>query len=541
MFISALIVCLLSPAATPDTAVVCPAELQTALAPWLEFRRAQGHEITLLASDGSAEDIRARIRQVGKLGTLKFVVLVGSAKPDQWLSPLTRVNRVPPHYATAKVNIRFGSEAEIATDHWYADLDDDDVPDVAIGRLAASNAVQLGAIVQKILAYERDQNFEPWRTRVNFVAGSGDFGPAIDTALETAARHFISSSIPAGYNTSMTQLNWRSPYCPDPRLIQQTTQQRLNEGCLFWVYMGHASPFALAPAKMPDGEYPTLKTDDLRQLNCVHGAPIALMLACYAGAMDARYKCLAEEMLQAPGGPVAAIAGSRVTMPYGMSVFGNELLDACFVQHQPTVGELVLNAKRNLIRHDKRSSNSVLLDLTASALSPSGVNLNDERHEHAQLFNLLGDPLLAMRYPRDVKLELVGEANGGKISAGQTLEITGKCSVDGVASVELVVKRDRLTFEPPKRAKYDSAATTLDAYRQTYLQANDSRMAHSRCNCGNGQFRTTMVVPAGAVGTCHVRVYVEGREDFAQGSVDIDIRPAATANLPVATDGQLRR
>ena len=37
--------CCVALQAAPDTAVVCPAEFREALAPWLEFRRQQGHHL----------------------------------------------------------------------------------------------------------------------------------------------------------------------------------------------------------------------------------------------------------------------------------------------------------------------------------------------------------------------------------------------------------------------------------------------------------------------------------------------------------------
>ena len=75
-------------------------------------------------------------------------------------------------------------------------------------------------------------------------------------------------------------------------------------------------------------------------------APIALLLCCSTGGFDQREDCLAEELLRADGGPAAAIAGSRVTMPYAMSVLGAELLRIYFQDRPATIGELLLAAKR---------------------------------------------------------------------------------------------------------------------------------------------------------------------------------------------------
>ena len=43
----------------------------------------------------------------------------------------------------------------------------------------------------------------------------------------------------------MTYASLASPYCPDPRKFHDTTIGRFNEGCLFWVYIGHGHPTGL--------------------------------------------------------------------------------------------------------------------------------------------------------------------------------------------------------------------------------------------------------------------------------------------------------
>ena len=108
------------PEQSADTVVICPSDFLPAMRPWITHRQAQGHRIAVRPS-GTASQIRASIRQVAKAGQLQYVLLVGdvSTKTD----PL----HVPTHLAKAYVNVRWGSEPEIATDNWYADLDGDDL------------------------------------------------------------------------------------------------------------------------------------------------------------------------------------------------------------------------------------------------------------------------------------------------------------------------------------------------------------------------------------------------------------------------------
>ena len=76
--------------------------------------------------------------------------------------------------------------------------------------------------------------------------------------------------------------NWSSAYCPDPREFIPTTLRRLNEGSLFWVYMGHGHPHRLDYVRTPIGGFPMFRDTDIAQVQCQEGQPIALMLAIAA-------------------------------------------------------------------------------------------------------------------------------------------------------------------------------------------------------------------------------------------------------------------
>ena len=147
-----------------------------------------------------------------------------------------------------------------------------------------------------------------------------------DMLLENTAKKILTDGIPAAFETTMTYANWRSRYCPSPVQFEQTAVGRLDEGGFVWVYLGHGHRTRLDYIYTPAGYAPVLEAESVARLNCPPAAPIAVLQACYAGAFDGPTECLAEWMLRAEKGPVAVICGSRVTMPYGMSVFGT----ACY-------------------------------------------------------------------------------------------------------------------------------------------------------------------------------------------------------------------
>ena len=535
------------PAAPPDTVVVCPEEFKPALQPWIEHRQAQGRVLAFISNLKSAEDIRGEIRAVAKQGKLRFIVLVGDAEPNMDHDAKIRRRCVPTHLAKATVDVRWGSEPEIATDNWYANLKDNDadlkdngVPDVAIGRLTADTPDELRVIVKKILAYENSTDFGPWRGKANFIAGVGGFGQVTDSVLEGGSKKLIMMGVPPSYVTTLTNASWQSPYCPLPPAFRDAACERMSEGCLFWCYIGHGAPHGLDYVHVPGNGFPIMNCQDCKRLNCTHCGPIALFLACYTGAFDNPKDCLAEDLLRTEGGPVAIIAASREAMPYGMAVLGQELMDECFRRHRETVGELLLKAKQNSVSFTRQFGfRRLVTDGIASAvanspfvraasiegnsayLSPSPVSLEAERMEHLQLMNLIGDPLLRIRYPREVAIKAPAQAN-----PGDKIEVRGTCAVDGPCEVELICRRDLLRFTPRERAAYKSEDPAQAAdFKTSYARANDTRWAVQPAVVKDGRLQLTLEIPAAARGPCHVRVFVQGEKDFAIGTSDIEIAP----------------
>lgn len=153
-FCSILLLTAPAEAAPPDTIVVASRDLLPTLQPWFALRQAQGHTIGFLPNTLGKEELRDSLRDSAKSGNLKYVLLVGDGAVDNNDDRAAKARIVPVHYERAKVNVLWGSEPEIATDNYYADLDDDAVPDIAVGRLPADNPGDLSRMVAKILAYE---------------------------------------------------------------------------------------------------------------------------------------------------------------------------------------------------------------------------------------------------------------------------------------------------------------------------------------------------------------------------------------------------
>lgn len=511
------------PAAEADVLVFAPELFDRPLETWIAHRREQGHRIAVLRP-GSMLQMRDAIRTAAASGKLKSVLLIGDA-PDR-----NHPGNVPfaPHetptaYIPAEIDVRFGSEPWIATDHPLVDLDDDTLPDLAIGRIAVADAQGLETVVDKVIRYETRQPHTAWKRRINLVAGVGGFGAVADSVLELSTKQFVVKGIPSCYDASMTYGSWQSAYCPPPPRFGSAAIDRFNDGCLFWIYIGHGSPGSVAPVETPTGRYRVLDSDDASRLASREGLPIAIFLACYTAAYDynSRGPCLAEAMLERPDGPVAVLGASRVSMPYAMAVMSHELMEEYFAERHATLGELVQHAKRRSIQGngDPDDGQRALLDGLAGVFSPTRDELDAERTENLYLFNLIGDPLLRLSYPRPIELE-----RPERVQSGDVLTVRGSSPIAGMLSLDLSYRRDRLTFDFAGRAAFDESDPSLDEFDATYRRANDRTLQVVERPIEAGPFEVTITVPEWARGAAVIRAFVAGEQEAALGSVDLTIR-----------------
>ena len=218
-------------------------------------------------------------------GALRYVMLVGDApqlgRDKQSARGEARVAgpslTVPTHYLPSQVIHRFGGEPIIAGDNGFADLDDDRLPDMAIGRLPADSVDDLRVMVSKIVAYERGPAPGAWQRRINLVAGLGGFGALADAAIEASAKRLLIAGIPAAFATTVTYGSLAQPPMPDVE-FHAATVERLDEGCLFWVYMGHGRTRAVDRVAHTTGTT-TFSTQMIRlPALCGERSPIALLL-----------------------------------------------------------------------------------------------------------------------------------------------------------------------------------------------------------------------------------------------------------------------
>lgn len=507
-----------------DAVVVRPPAWKVDMEPWIRYRQQQGLSVVCVDCDPNPLVVRDRIRQVAanSSGRLRFVLLAGDTSQPSALVP-PAADTVPTFYVNAKAIQNFGSEKTIASDFPYCDLDEDGIPDLAIGRIPVDTGRELAGVLAKSMAYESSLDFQDWRRRVDVTAGVGGFGALADAAVETATKRILTDSIPEHYQLSMTYASPNSAYCPAPNTFGEKIIGNLNRGSLFWIYIGHGYVDTLDMFEAGGEQYEIFNSRRMDQVAVTAGPAIAVFMACYTGAFDARVDSLAEQLVARTDGPVAAIAGTRVTMPYGMSVQATGMLDACFVDSVPTLGEILLQGKRRSLEiPDAQSdpmSRRALLDAMAGALSPAGHDLAAEREDHLHLIHLLGDPLLRINYPMSIPLTLPE-----KVYSGEPFTLSGHCPTDGQLHVELVLRRDRLPKGIQLRTTFENSPDWLRQMDETYNQANQLKVYEAIQDIKSGEFVVQIPVPTGSRGMHAIRVFATGKDRWASGSQVIQVR-----------------
>ena len=531
---------------TSSVVVVRPKAWEGALKEWLDYR-AHNYHVIQVDSVESAQELRRSILWATEqaLVPVTAVLLCGdvgivddSDSKNPRFIPLTPTFQIP-------TTVKLGpfTTPTLATDLGYGNIDGDECPELAVGRLPAKSPEDLSRMLRRSIDYEQSQSIGPWRDRIHATAGVGGFGVLADTAIESVARRLLSEGIPDRFQLNMTYASLTSPYCPDPFSLTRSFISKINEGGLFWVYIGHGNVDRLDDFMVGDEAIPICLSEHVSQFAIPDGPSIALMLACFTGAFDARVDCFAETLLARNDGPIAVIAGSRVTMPYGLSQLSTEMMDGCFRDQIPTLGEILLNAKRNIwkksafptaIQDPKpavaaqdldssgvrlRAKQRSLMEQMAMALSPEGHDLTEERREHVRLMNLLGDPLLRIRHPISMPVRCEGDP-----LAGKPIVISGNSPHPGKLKVELALSRDRL----PDGVQSVSDFRGTDAQRKTmqanYSRASDLVLVKSEQKIASGEFSVELLVPEECRGRCVLRAFVYGNDEWASGSQRVNVR-----------------
>jgi hypothetical protein len=480
---------------------------------YAEFRRERGLsvEVALMSelTEGAASviDLSGRVRERIAAAAARrvaertfFTLLIGDFVPSRGVSP----ENIPPAYVSTAF------DGVVASDNAYADLDDDDIPDLAIGRVPASTDAEVDALREKVAAYEDGIAPGLWNRKVTVFASTGGFGEVEDALIESFANTVL-EKLPPAYDITMTYAKETSPYVYIPERFSEKVYERINEGALIAAYVGHGSTDEFADLEWRGRFFPIMDTDDLSGFAVQDRAPILVLIACLTGGFD-RGDSLSERILRQPGGPPAVLSSTEISHPVQNGIFTYELSQALTTEKPATLGELVVRAKQRLFTNNDGVRQQVA-QLATFVMQPG--ELVGRNHSHAHMYTTFGDPAMRIPYPREVALDVA--------RAGQTVRVSAALGALPAGEAYVTIETARATIKgaiaevPP-----DNDVTRDSVIAANYAAANDKIVVERRVTHQRGALAVELTLPDDLPsGRYLVKLHASGAQDDVIGGTEI--------------------
>ena len=275
-----------------------------------------------------------------------FVLLIGGATHD----PRNYLNSSPVSTETDFVPTKLGATRyfETAQDSWLADVNNDGVPDLAVGRLPVRTATQAEAVVNKILAFKLPTTAAP--RNALFISDRTAEGVNFKKLSERLA-----DALPA---LMLKQFINRADGTPEQVRGQIVNSINLAKP-LVVNWLGHGS----TQVWTGDG---LLRAQDATALNN-SATGLFVMTTCLNGYFtDPQQQSLGEAVLLNPlGGAFGVIASSGLTQPGPQHAFNLALYQNLFGKGM-TLGEAMLMARTVAQDQDVRNTYLLFGDPTLS-------------------------------------------------------------------------------------------------------------------------------------------------------------------------------
>jgi hypothetical protein len=304
------------------------------LTPLVQVREAQGYTVNVV----DVEDIYAQYaggvvdpyaikdyiaHAKAKLGT-EYVLLVGGDTYDyhNYLG-VNSVSFIPSFYRPTEDISRF-----TPVDPLYADVDDDNVPDLAIGRFPVRTTAELALVIQKTFAYEQK-----------------DYGKTATFAADTFDGIESYKSISIGLADALPD-DWQTEGIYLDDLSVTTARQQLldamNRGTALVTYTGHSAPSMWSFERLLLSSHAASLTN--------HGQPfVAVQWGCFnTYYVEPLYTTLVDSFLFSGDNGAAALMGASGRTSSESEMMLGTLLNPRLVVPGATMGNAMLEAKQEL-------------------------------------------------------------------------------------------------------------------------------------------------------------------------------------------------
>lgn len=339
------------PPIPPDYLVIVYDDFYNSITPLVQARQANGLVVKVIktsqiGASPTAEQVATVIRN-------EYQASLGSPPPLQYVLLVGDTPFVPIHYRDYPLEA--GDEAHVATDLYYATMDDADyLPDIAVGRLPVNTVGEAQAVVAKIVGYS------PVSKNVLIFGNNPEV-----TAYEARQLPFLTG---AGCTIDKAH----------DAVATAETVNRINAGRVLAAYYGHGSATGMTGGSLSSANVHLLTNTEL---------PVILSGGCYNNQFDdPAVKCLGELLVLKASGGAVAFVGSTRTGGYGYAYY---FADGFYDEFSKS-GRLgwMLNAGR-------------MSAYQAALAAGQDVSMGSWTNRHIEKINLLGDPYLRVNMSLD--------------------------------------------------------------------------------------------------------------------------------------------
>lgn len=233
------------------------------------------------------------------------------------------------------------------SDSAYGNVNDDGLPEIAVGRLPVQTADQLLGLISKIKSYEA----QPAAAQAQSLL----VGDASDSAGDFAgAIQQVGAALAGDYSNAVVQCTSQS----DLTGLRQAIQSSLNTGVDLVDYVGHGAIDRFGTAGY-------LTSADVPSLQNGARLPFVVAVTCVAGQYSVPgSECLAEALLlQGAGGAIAVVAPTGLSVNQDASRLNLRLMQLLRANAQAGIGDLFRQALAAHVAQDNPATQPAIYNL----------------------------------------------------------------------------------------------------------------------------------------------------------------------------------
>ena len=408
---------------------------------------------------------------------LGYLLLMGSGSYDNRLIGDKSTSLNYPSLLTWQTPGSSTEDNSITTDDYFAVLDDGsgstprDTMNIAVGRMIVKNVDEARTVVTKLEKYVTKPLYGSWKNQIMFVADDENNGDHMEQSKSMIAGARANGGNDMIYNYVFIDAfnavsNGGSRNYPDARTKMFTA---LNEGTLWWNYIGHAS------TQNWTGEG-LLMRSDVENLLYYRRLPVLYAATCEFCRFDNSTVSSGERIFtNANGGAIAVMCPARVAYIDANGVFSNAVSRYIFsrdsVGKQRRIGDILRLAKNAIVTDDD----------------------NNRR------FFVYGDPAMRLAYaPLTARIETINGKpvdpdNPPDFKAREAVEFSGKI-VDQAGKVASDFNGAVVStlFGPEQSVVTNGYGTG----KKVDYQDRPNRLAINMDTVTNGQFTVRVIIPS---------------------------------------------